>query len=153
MANDYCTIAQFQMIYDSRVMDELSNDTDSTVGNDTNIQFLLDLAASELDSILSGRYTLPLTTVDLVLTKFVAVKAVERMYARRNDLPEAVKQDIEWANQWIQDLKDRKINLPNVTRANAPNLYSSNYKDGRSQFDHVPFLDKPPTSTSTSKGN
>lgn len=103
MSNAYCTITQLGYFLDTRSTGQLGNDTNTTTADTTITQTALDTSASELESHLRGRVTLPLTTVPTVLTRWVAVKASEILYGRRGDLPKQVKAAIDWADQWVKD--------------------------------------------------
>lgn len=151
MANVYCSISQLENYIDERQLAQLSNDTNSDTRNDTKVQALLDAEASELDGILTGRFPLPLTTVPAVLTKWVAVRVIKRLYSRRQDLPGDVKEDFAWSEEWRDLLLARKISIPNMTQP-QPVLYSSEDMAGKSITDNVRYFDRRPSDTSTSKG-
>jgi phage gp36-like protein len=152
MSNAYCTSAQFFTFYDIRLFSQLSNDSNSRNANQTTIQFLLDVQASELESYLAGRFALPLPSVPMVLTKWVAASTADRLFARRSDQPEKVKADAEWADKWIKELVSTRVSLPNIERAVGPELGASNFADGRSQFDNIKNFDRPASESSTSGG-
>lgn len=122
MSNVYCTIDQLFAVFDRRTMLEQSGDDNSHEGQLANIQTLLDMQASQLDSVLQGRYgTVPLTdTVPAVLSKWVAVTTAARLFARRNDIPQQVRADLEWAEGWMKELMDNKVGLPGVSRHALP---------------------------------
>lgn len=61
MSNPYITISQFNQLYDMKVLAQLSNDQQSSDALQTTIQMALDIQAGELESVLSGRVTLPIT--------------------------------------------------------------------------------------------
>jgi hypothetical protein len=122
MANTYCTLDQVKMMYDLRTILELSSDDNRHEGNPPTLQFLLDMQASEFDSFAQGRYgAVPLTgTIPLVITKWVGATACRRFFARRTDMPKQVEDDARWADQWMKDLLENKIGLPNVARVSVP---------------------------------
>lgn len=144
MANAYCTIDQLGSVLDARVLGELGNDDGSATANAAKVQELLDMAASELESYLNGRWPLPLTAVPKVLTRWVAVKTVELLYGNRTDLPQAVKDQIEWSDKWIDLLMKGLVSLPSQTRQGAV-LQQSDRRDGSSRFDSLRYFDRPRT--------
>ena len=261
LKNVYCDFTQFARRYDERIVRELSGDEDDEQGKAENIDELLDDAASELDSTLEGRWSLPfprrqnaiqmlvvdatggtytlqyelastaaiafdatpatikaalealpqiqvgdidvqggvggggggtpyfiefkerlgeepqpdlITDVTLltggagtatittvvagnqgppkVLTKWVAARTAETLYGRRVDVPDGVRKDIEWANDWIEKLRMGEVSLPKFTRANIAELDSSEAFDGTSIADCIAFFDTAPSKTSTSRG-
>jgi phage gp36-like protein len=150
MSNPYCTPAQFFALYDRRSMLQLSSDDSDRDGDLVKVQTILDVQASELESYLSGRWSLPLVTVPAVLTKWVAVTAAVRMYARRTDAPSSLNDDKKWSADWIEQLQRGVVVLPGVDRGVAPTLTSSDFTDGRSRWDRV--LGGLPSATGPSKG-
>jgi len=153
MANVYCTQAQLTLRFDIRTFGELSRDDGSTTPDSDAVDAALDDAADELESYLKGRYSLPLATVSGVLTRWVAIKAVEHLYGRRADMPQAVKDEIVWAEEWIDRLVRGLIGLPTIARDIQPELKSSENLEGRSRFDPgAAHFDRNDTDTSTSKG-
>lgn len=150
MSNAYCTPAQFFALYDRRSMLELSSDDNDRDGVLATVQTVLDVQASELESYLSGRWSLPLASVPAVLTKWVAVTSAVRMYARRTDAPSSLNDDKKWAADWIEQLQRGVAVLPGIDRDVSPGLASSEFTDGRSRWDRV--LGSYPSATGTSKG-
>ena len=126
------------MLADVREMLELSGDANSSSGVPGNIDFILDMNASELDSYLSGRYTLPLADpAPAICAKFVAARTKASLFGRRSTLPPNLKAELEWADKWIEGLMDGRFGLPGVARANGPAVAASDRPDGSSQFDRV----------------
>lgn len=123
MSNIYCTTDQLATFYDNRVTGQLSNDSASRTAKLASQQLLLDTAASELDSWLTGRYPIPLPTVPLVCTRWVAVKAMSMMYARRTDKPKEIVADEKWAEDWIQKVVERRITIPLSAPQVEPELH------------------------------
>ena len=154
MSNSYCEIDQFYMLYDQRVLEELSNDDDERALQATNVQFLLDTAASELESQLQGKYALPVVDTNgetpYVLIRWVAVKAMQMLFGRRNSRPKAMEQDVAWADDWIERVNSRIISIPLTARSAVPALTHSESKTGASRFSPgALFFDRPPTKTAT----
>lgn len=142
---------------DLRTIGGLSNDNGSRQPDSVNLQQLLDSAAGELESSLTGRYAIPILTpsgtVPTVLTQWVAVHAYAAAYRRRADMPRGLAEEVNRLDEWLQKVMDRKAGIPGVERANAPQLLSSEFKDGRSRFDPgARYFDRGPSSTGTSKG-
>jgi len=139
MANNYATPAQLFANYDQRTCLQLSGDQNTSQGNPTNIQFLLDMCASILDSALTGRYNLPLSTpVPLVLTWYVVTKTAARLYGRRSDLPKQIVADNQAADDWMKALIETgSVQLPGIPPAATPRLQDSNFPQGSSEFDGV----------------
>lgn len=152
MSNAYCNLDQLRDYYDTRVVGQLSNDVNARTADDNRVQALLDTAASELESAIMVRYTLPLINQHAVLRRWVAVKAMAFNFSRRNDRPKDLEADLKWADDWMKSLLERVVGLPGETSGVLPSLLSSGSFTGKSRFDHVPHFDRPPTSTSTSKG-
>lgn len=157
MSNPYLTVAQFNLLYDVRTSTELSDDTGAGTGNDAATQLIVDLAASEVDTLLQGRYGLPLVpaTIPAVLTKITAVKAIRSLFARRADLPKGLQGDLDWAAKWEEDFIAGKVNLPGISRDGAvPAMPISAAADGSSRFDNLPLQDNSGnTPTSAGHGN
>ena len=157
MSNAYITIAQFESYFDVRQVAQLSGDSNSRVAVDSVIQDLLDTAASEVESALTGRYALPVLdstgAVPLVLRKAVAMFAVYNHYLRRGSVPDGIRAEVEAIRAWLQKVIDREVGIPGVGRSNMPRLVASEYTDGRSRYDSgAAFFDRGPSSTSTSGG-
>lgn len=102
MANAYLTITQLRSYYDTRQLAQLSNDKGGKDSDETTLQLLCDTAASELESHLSARITLPLATVPLVLTRWCAARVADMIWGRRNDRPKQVDADKAWADDWLE---------------------------------------------------
>lgn len=157
-ANVYCTVTQFFQRYDRRLFAQLTNENASRTSDNTVVQSLLDECGSELDSYLQNRYPIPCVKTDgsapTILTRWVAAKTADRLFARRSDAPRRVVADIEWAEKWIDRLINREISIPDigVSASATPQLTSSANLEGKSRFDGILFLDKAPSDTSTSKG-
>jgi len=100
--NEYCTIDQLKSFYDVRSLVMLGNDDGGREINSTIFQNNLDACASELEAHLGAQIALPLDVVPMVLTRWVATKALERLYARRGDRPKSIEGDIEWANEFLE---------------------------------------------------
>lgn len=115
MSNTYCNSTQFGRLYDTRAMAQLSNDANQTAPDTQTIQFHLDVAASKMDMVLTGRYPLPLVTIPLALTQWVAISAIGSIFGRRAEMPEGIVRELDWAEQFVKDLIDRKILLPGTT--------------------------------------
>lgn len=141
MANDYCSVSQFIDLFDVRTMGMLSNDANSRTPDTDRIQRLLDLTASELESYLTGIYSLPLSTVPGVLTRWVAVKTAAILFGRRSDKPKELNDDEQWANKFVEQLVKGTIGLADVPRSSVPTLQKSATHDGSSFTDNVPYLD------------
>ena len=122
MANPYCSVAQLQVLYDMRVIGMLSNDANQSALNTSNIQLLLDMQASELESSIDGRWSLAAVQANppMVLTKWVGATTMQRLYARRNDEPKEVAADAAWAKEWIELLREGKVDLPSLSRGTQP---------------------------------
>lgn len=157
MSNIYCDIPGLQARYDERTIAELSSDNDSGTLNSTKVNIILDDQASELETILNGRWPLegesPLWVRPVVLTKYVAAKTMERLYARRVDIPDGTDRDIKWADQWAEDLIDGSISLPRQPRGNQAELLASRSFKGFSMTSGVFFLGFGPTKTSADGQN
>lgn len=131
MANPYCDLTKLGWFIDTRSTGMLTNDSNSNNADATVAQGLMDVAASELTSHLSGRVPLPLTSVPLVLTRWVATKAAESFFSRRGDLPKAVKAAVDWANQWIKDFDEGEVSLDGVQRSGSDALENDHYQNCR----------------------
>ncbi len=112
----YCSIAQLGSFVDTRTLTQLSGDDNSVTANNANLQTLLDAAASELDSHLAGRIAMPLASVPPMLTRWVAIKTIDRLYGRRVDRPKSLAADLQWCDDWIADFEAGRISLPGVSR-------------------------------------
>jgi phage gp36-like protein len=146
--NKYCTVAQMQQMYDSRTIAELTGDTDAGVLVPATLQLHLDMQASELESILYGRYTIAANNVPLVLTRWVGVKAWASLFGRRAKLPQELARDLDWANKWIEDLQIRKVGIPGYTPDGQMSIISDSpmadggQPQGGSRFNNIAFFDK-----------
>ena len=152
----YCTVAQFKQRYDERMIDQLSTDDNTRNPNDTNIQVALDDAGDELDSGLRTRYAIPPRDVNdkipHVLVRWTAARAMERLFGRRTDHPATLQREWDWCDEWLDRIIMRHIGLPGIGPSSTPSLDSTENNEGKSRFDAVPFLDRSPTDTSTSRG-
>lgn len=157
--NIYLTIQEFLKRYDARTVGQLANDVNGRAIDDSEggiLQTLIDDGASELDSHLNMNYSSlvnsPAGTFDIpfVLKRWVAAVAVNHTYARRSDMPQKVKNDVTWAESWIEKLDLRKISLPKLTRSPKPVLQFSESKQGKSRFDPgAADFDRAPSPTAT----
>lgn len=120
MSNAYCSLTQLGWFFDTRSSGMLSNDANSKNADVVAMQALLDTAAAELESHLSGRVALPLTEIPLMLTRWVAAKTAQMHYGRRGGEPKQIASLIEWADKWITDFDKGKISLDGVMRVSAP---------------------------------
>lgn len=148
MSNTYCNVSQLLDLFDQRSIAELTNDSGQGVRNDTRVQNLLDMKASELEATLANRWPLPLPTVPLVLRMWVGLSTVVRFYGRRADRPKGLDADAEWCKDFLRQLRDGEVNLPGVSRNDQPQLLDSESFTGRSRFSYVPYFDRGPTGTS-----
>jgi phage gp36-like protein len=137
MANPYCNPTQFALYLDARVGGQLSRDDGNRLANAATQQELLDAAAGELESYLTGRYALPLATIPPVLRRWVAALAIRMLYGRRSNLPGGVKSDVDQFDRWATMLIEGKVGLPGIDPQYQPALDSSDATDGRSRFDWV----------------
>lgn len=137
MSNPYINQQDFLSLADVRDMLQLSGDANSSAGVPGNIDFILDMNASELDSYLSGRYVLPLTDPPAICAKFVATRTKVALFGRRSTLPPGLKAEMEWADKWIEGIMDGRFSLPGIARANGPAVAASDSMDGTSRFDRV----------------
>ena len=148
MANAYCTIAQMLNYFDVRVINGLCSDAgvqgDVETASDSaalRLQEMLDAAASEVESYLYGRIALPITaTIPILLRRLVVGKTAEMIYMRRADSPEAFKGMADWANDWLDKFRLRKVTLPSIDFSEKPVLSRSLHLDNDSEFDDLPFF-------------
>jgi len=140
-ANPYCSVQQLGMLYDIRSVSQLSNDKNSRQANQPNIQFILDVQAGELESVLYGRYDLPsvwaLNPIPFILTKYVAATAAGRLWGRRSDKPKAISADEQWAEDWLKGIMNGSMSIPFLEREAQPVLQDSDFINGVSRFDWV----------------
>jgi phage gp36-like protein len=145
MSNVYCTYAQLSNYYDVRTLTQLSADDDSGNLDQTLMESILDTAASELDSVLQNRYQQIVngtTAPPLILTRWVAAKAMGMALLRRNKESASVQADVEWADKFANDLVSRKINL-NMARTNAPaTVMESSGEPTHGRFDDLRNFDR-----------
>ena len=116
-ANPYCTIAQLSWFFDSRMAGMLANDANTGIADTDKLQGILDSVASELESHLFGRVSLPLSFIPPVLTEWVAIRAADRLYGRRSDGPNKIAADVQWAKEWIEKFDRGQISLPRIGRS------------------------------------
>jgi phage gp36-like protein len=148
MANLYLTTAQFNMLFDQRVANQLSNDQNLNSQNATNLQFILDMAGSMIDSALNARYDITWPAgVPLFLSGLVFAKALGLLYNRRSLIPDSVAKMIEWGEDWLQKLIDYQVSIPGYSRGPVPVTVYSDSLTGRSVWDSVFNLPVSPTST------
>lgn len=143
MSNIYTTYADLAIFYDARTLAQLSADDDSGALTQATVEAIIDTAASELDSILAGRYSVTAGNVPKVLTRWVAAKAMGMALMRRNKTSDAVKEDCEWADDWADKLIARKINLAGMSRTNTVEVVmGSSGEPTHSRFDNIPYGDR-----------
>ena len=154
MDNPYCNTTQFAQLYDSRVINELSDDTGSATvtPSATTIQFWLDVAASELESLLANRWALPLASVPLILTKLVGIMAIKTGYGHRTDLPKGLTADLEWCEDFLEGLRTGTRSLAGIDRNGVPRLEATASKSGKSRFDNLPLQDQSGNTISSVQG-
>lgn len=138
MSNVYCTTAQFFDRYDQRTASQLTNDRGDGTVLLPRLQNLLDSNGSMLESVLQGRYSLPLTVIPALLTNYVADKTMIQLYGRRQDMPSALsKMDTRW-DAWMDALIEGKVGLPGVSLANGTLALVAAENSGQTQFDRLP---------------
>lgn len=123
MANPYCDIDKLGWFIDTRSVGMLGNDQGASTNTDpTKLQGLLDTAASELESHLSGRVPLPISSPPLVLTRVTAGKTAEMLYLRRGNAPKGIKELIDWATGWLKDFDEGRVSIDGVERIDSDRL-------------------------------
>ena len=153
MSNVYCSQDQFAQRFDARLINQLSTVDDTATPVSTNVDAALDDAASLLDSYIIGRFSLASDgTIPAILTRWVAVKAIDNMFGRRAGMPDWIAKELEWAEKWLEDVVMGKASIPTAARSSQPKLQASESMTGRSRGDRPAFLDEPPTCSSTSGG-
>lgn len=143
MSNAYCQLSDLAARYDIRQANQLSNDINDPINpNATNQQAALDDVASQLDSYLMNRVTIPWDVtipVPQILTRYVASHAFERLYGRRGDAPDSVGRDVKETDKWLEDFCAGVTMLPGTSRA-VPALVESDSFHGRSITDGVDYF-------------
>ncbi len=157
MTTPYCTLAQLENFYDVRQLGQLSNDANSRTAENDKLQALLDAAGDEVDSYLTGQYTVPVTNstggVPPIITRATAMLAVFSAYMRRGSIPDAIQAEADRIRKWLKDVSTRAQGIPDVGRVNVPRLVASESADGTSRFDPgARNFDRLPTQTSASRG-
>lgn len=74
----------------------------------TAVESLVDAACAK------AGYTTPLSTVPPVITDLVCYLTLKRIYARKisvTEIPEGLKAMFQWAEDFLQELSDGKVNL------------------------------------------
>lgn len=137
MANPYLTYDQFRAQMDTRDLLDLSGDANVRGGDELNIADLIDLAAAELDSYLDGRVALPIADPPLICRRLVGALTKKLMFGRRNTISDAIRSEIDWAEDWLKKFSMGMVNLPGVDRAQVPVLQYSGSKTGQSKFDNI----------------
>lgn len=140
----YCPLQNLKDMFDERGLADLSQDSGTQTTMDTaRVTRIADIAASKFDSVAQGRYPVPCVlqdgSVPGVVTWYVAMEIIKTMFGRRADLPAFLKDEIEDARKWLEDLTNRKVSLPGLDRSNVPVLEKSDRTDGSSRFDRFPF--------------
>lgn len=87
------------------------------------------------------------------LTKLVAVPTAARLFARRNDRPKQISDDMKWRDDWLKLLLLGAVSIPGVPFAAQPRLEDSNFPQGSSFFDYVYGTFPSPTSPINTTGN
>lgn len=143
MSNVFCQYSDLAVLYDNRTLSQLSSDDDGGALTQATIDTIIDTAASELDSILAGRYSVTAGNVPKVLTRWVAAKAMGMALMRRNKTSDAVAADCKWADDWADKLISRKINLSGLSRTNTVEVVmGSSGEPTHSRFDNIPYGDR-----------
>jgi len=117
MSNSYCTIASLANYCDERTSGMLSNDDGKRDPQVSRLNALLDASASELESHLATRATLPLATIPKVLEMWVARRAVVEFYGRRADKPKVADDWRKWCDDFITGWDSGAITLVGISRA------------------------------------
>lgn len=139
--NSYCTIVQLTSFYDVKTIAELSDDTESGELSQVIVQQCLDAAASRLDSVFAGRWTVPVLLADgtapPIITQHCAVLAMYNLYRRKSRIPEIfTNNDLADTHQFLQDVLTSKLSFATITRSGAyPQLVASGSFNGRSKWD------------------
>ena len=73
----------------------------------------------------------------LVLVKWVLATTARRLFARRADLPDAIKADAEWADKWIDMFMNGSVTIPGSPPSVMPTLQDSDSFNGFSEWDRI----------------
>jgi len=109
----FCTEAQFEQRYDTRLIAQYSNDANSTTKDSAVVQAALDDADGDVKSAVlrGGIYVASdLTTLDTndekLLIRLCATLAMKHLVGRRGRGARALKDDFDWAQETLKLLRD-----------------------------------------------
>ncbi len=130
MANPYLNYAQLGTFFDTRTVIQLGNDANSTTtGDATNVDALLDIAANEVETALSGAFAAPILNsslqVPMMMQRLVASKTIQMLYGRRADVPKWVEREEDWYDKKIERLRNRLECFPDTSYVNGPLLIAT----------------------------
>ena len=84
----YCTIDDIKDQIDEAILIQLTDDEGTGSVNETRVSAAIAKADGEIDSYLSGRYTVPLSPVPEIVEKFSVDISIWNLYARRSIVEE-----------------------------------------------------------------
>jgi phage gp36-like protein len=146
--NQYTSLAQLNLLYDLRSLQMLGNDENQRLENLVIIQNALDVGASYVDQHLNGRLAYDLTQpMPMILTGYVADRAVSILYGRRGTVPKDIQAKIAAQDATLQKLAEGTLSLAAFGRSVQPALVASESLKGVSRFDDIPNFDQPASPT------
>jgi phage gp36-like protein len=109
----YTATADIYNVMSSKIVAELTDDTDGTTANDTYIDSALDRAESLVDSYVGKVYTVPLATpVEKSITHAVLTLAKCMLFRRRHGaIPAEAKDECDAVVKWLEDIATGEIEL------------------------------------------
>jgi hypothetical protein len=129
VANPYLDYTGFGSFFDTRIVPQLSRDDNgTTVGapDTALVDDLLDTAADEVETALSGAYAAPIVNsagqVPKMMKRLVASKTIQMLYSRRADAPDWVEREEAWYDKKIERIRNRLECFPATSYANGPVL-------------------------------
>lgn len=136
MANPYLNYAQLGNYFDTRTIIQLGNDANSTTTGDVpNVDVLIDTAADEVETALSGAFAAPILNsalqVPQMMQRLVASKAIQMLYGRRAEVPAWVEREEEWYDKKIERLRNRLECFPQTAYVNGPELLATRPDNGQ----------------------
>lgn len=107
----YCTLGDITARLDEELLIQLTDDEGIGIVNESRVTATIAEADSEIDSYLSGRYTVPLDPVPAVIKKLSADIAIWNLYSRREKVEEAREKRYDAAIKLLRAISDGKATL------------------------------------------
>lgn len=129
----YCTLDDLKTLRSAKTLTELTDGVIATSTPDSGVvSAAISAADAEIEGYLSGRYPVPLASTPNLIKYTSMILALEYIYSRRDNIPDAVKSQAARVRAILAEIRDRKMHLDELTESfSASDCISTDYDDRR----------------------